>query len=160
MLQYAYFLAKIGADIAENEQHFADILPIGRRGSRRSPGRSSSGCGPWTVECAAAGGTVRADPQALLEDPHRSSSAAPKKKTSSPSNTFSNKQPRSWSATSTARWSTRIPSRRSDKKFVDRTERRIYCLIWIVSGISGAADVLAACMKAARRADVFSVFSR
>ena len=27
MLQNAYFLAKIGADTAENEQHFADILP-------------------------------------------------------------------------------------------------------------------------------------
>ena len=26
MLQNAYFLAKIGADTAENEQHFADIL--------------------------------------------------------------------------------------------------------------------------------------
>ena len=31
MLQSAYFLAKIGADTAENEQHFAEILPIGRR---------------------------------------------------------------------------------------------------------------------------------
>ena len=28
MLQNAYFLAKIGADAAENEQHFAEILPI------------------------------------------------------------------------------------------------------------------------------------
>ena len=48
MLQNAYFLAKIGADTAENEQHFAEILPIGRRvadrwssmsyrGSRRHP---------------------------------------------------------------------------------------------------------------------------
>ena len=27
MLQNAYFLAKIGADTAENEQHFADKLP-------------------------------------------------------------------------------------------------------------------------------------
>ena len=27
MLQNAYFLAKIGADAAENEQHFAEILP-------------------------------------------------------------------------------------------------------------------------------------
>ena len=27
MLQKAYFLAKIGADTAENEQHFAEILP-------------------------------------------------------------------------------------------------------------------------------------
>ena len=31
MLQNAYFLAKIGADTAENEQHFAEILAIGRR---------------------------------------------------------------------------------------------------------------------------------
>ena len=27
MLQNAYFLPKIGADTAENEQHFAEILP-------------------------------------------------------------------------------------------------------------------------------------
>ena len=27
MLQKAYFLAKIGADTAENEQHFAEFLP-------------------------------------------------------------------------------------------------------------------------------------
>ena len=37
MLQNAYFLAKIGADTAENEQHFAEILPTDalwrRRGS-------------------------------------------------------------------------------------------------------------------------------
>ena len=31
MLQNAYFLAKIGADTAENGQHSAEILPIGRR---------------------------------------------------------------------------------------------------------------------------------
>ena len=31
MLSNAYFLAKIGADTAENEQQFAKILPIGRR---------------------------------------------------------------------------------------------------------------------------------
>jgi hypothetical protein len=31
MLQNAYFLAKIGADTAENEQHVAEILPIDRR---------------------------------------------------------------------------------------------------------------------------------
>ena len=33
MLQNAYFLAKIGADTAENAQHCAEILPIGRRSS-------------------------------------------------------------------------------------------------------------------------------
>ena len=27
MLQNAYFLGKIGADTAENEQHFAEVLP-------------------------------------------------------------------------------------------------------------------------------------
>ena len=31
MLQNAYFLAKIGADTAENEHQFAEILPIVRR---------------------------------------------------------------------------------------------------------------------------------
>ena len=31
MLQNAYFLARIGADRAENEQHFAEILPAPRR---------------------------------------------------------------------------------------------------------------------------------
>ena len=33
MLQNAYFLAKIGADTAENEQHFAEILPIASLGA-------------------------------------------------------------------------------------------------------------------------------
>ena len=38
MLQNAYFLAKIGADTAENEQQFAEILPIDRRvADRRRP---------------------------------------------------------------------------------------------------------------------------
>ena len=41
MLQNAYFLAKISADAAENEQHFAEILPkIGNypTGPLRPPG--------------------------------------------------------------------------------------------------------------------------
>ena len=38
MLQKAYLLAKIGADTAENEQHFAEILPIGRRVADRPGG--------------------------------------------------------------------------------------------------------------------------
>ena len=33
MLQNAYFLAKIGADTAENEQHFAEILPTDALGN-------------------------------------------------------------------------------------------------------------------------------
>ena len=40
MLSNAYFLAKIGADTAENEQHFAEMLPIGRRVADRCPGRA------------------------------------------------------------------------------------------------------------------------
>ena len=44
MLQNAYFLAKIGADTAENERHFAEILPIGRRVADRP-----SFCGPNSV---------------------------------------------------------------------------------------------------------------
>ena len=39
MLPNAYFLAKIGADTAENEQPFAEILPIGRRVADRPSGR-------------------------------------------------------------------------------------------------------------------------
>ena len=35
MLQNAYFLAKIGNDTAENEEHFAEILPIGLVGEAR-----------------------------------------------------------------------------------------------------------------------------
>ena len=35
MLQNAYFLAKIGADTAENEQHFAEILP--KTGNQLAP---------------------------------------------------------------------------------------------------------------------------
>ena len=39
MLQNAYFLAKIGVDTAENEQHFAE-LGRKRRGSAASAGRA------------------------------------------------------------------------------------------------------------------------
>ena len=42
MLKNAYFLAKIGADTAENEQHFAEILPIGRRVADRCPAFSAA----------------------------------------------------------------------------------------------------------------------
>ena len=40
MLKSAYLVAKIGADTAENEQHFAEILPIGRRVADRCPRRA------------------------------------------------------------------------------------------------------------------------
>ena len=50
MLQNAYFLAKIGADTAENEQHFAEILskignyPTGPlRASSRGGGPADAG---------------------------------------------------------------------------------------------------------------------
>ena len=45
MLQNAYLLAKIGADTAENERNFADILPkignypTGKPGGRKRPAR-------------------------------------------------------------------------------------------------------------------------
>ena len=45
MLQNAYFLAKIGADTAENEQHFAEILPIGRCAARSTGGRGRTARG-------------------------------------------------------------------------------------------------------------------
>ena len=42
MLQNAYFLAKIGADTAENEQHFAEILPkTGNYPERRAAARGA-----------------------------------------------------------------------------------------------------------------------
>ena len=43
MLQNAYLLAKIGADAAENEQHFAEILPkMQRRAGTRTSLESSA----------------------------------------------------------------------------------------------------------------------
>ena len=50
MLQNAYFLAKIGADTADNDQHFAEILPktgnypTGPPSQRRAPRPPSSSC--------------------------------------------------------------------------------------------------------------------
>ena len=49
MLSNAYFLAKISADTAENEQHFAEILPkIGNypTGSCQLPDRRPAGSAP------------------------------------------------------------------------------------------------------------------
>ena len=43
MLQNAYFLAKIGADTAENEQHFAEILPKTGNYPTGPPDRSQTG---------------------------------------------------------------------------------------------------------------------
>ena len=46
MLQNAYFVAKIGADTAENEQHFAEILPTDRGHGLHGPCPRSVG---WTT---------------------------------------------------------------------------------------------------------------
>ena len=56
MLQNAYFLAKIGADTAENERDFAEILPkIGNYRAAPPPRRPSGGClrGMWAALLAA-----------------------------------------------------------------------------------------------------------
>ena len=54
MLQNAYFLAKIGADTAENEQHFSEILPkIGNYPT-----------GPAAARTGTAAGTGRTPPAA------------------------------------------------------------------------------------------------
>ena len=52
MLQNAYFLAKIGADTAENEQHFAEILP-------RTGNYPTGPPGPQRVRWAAAAPSTR-----------------------------------------------------------------------------------------------------
>ena len=67
MLKNAYFLAKIGADTAENEQHFAEILPKignypGQRPPPRGAGTSKAGCLPLL----AAKRTVRVDDSDVL----------------------------------------------------------------------------------------------
>ena len=62
MLQNAYFLAKIGADTAEKEQHFAEILPkraallapaAGARGPAQVPrgGERRAPAGPLRRTC-------------------------------------------------------------------------------------------------------------
>ena len=69
MLSNAYLLAKIGADTAENEQHFAENLPIGRRVADSPDCRKTSGVnvyrslrGPHRGAVGPAGCTLR--PQA------------------------------------------------------------------------------------------------
>ena len=55
MLQNAYFLAKIGADTAENEQHLAEILPTTGNYPTRPPGRRPPGTPLAALTAAAAG---------------------------------------------------------------------------------------------------------
>ena len=65
MLQNAYFLANIGADTAENEQHFAEILPIGRRVGRGGhPGGGVAYRNQDVVECCEERGTPGSEAQA------------------------------------------------------------------------------------------------
>ena len=62
MLQNAYFLAKIGADTAENEQHFAEILPkTGNYPTSPPPGAASAAghAAPAAPELAPAGRAPR-----------------------------------------------------------------------------------------------------
>ena len=62
MLQNAYLLAKIGADTAETEQHFADILP--KIGGSLSIVSTKVGAAWWlvssraSVECSSSGRAV------------------------------------------------------------------------------------------------------
>ena len=60
MLQKACFLAKIGADTAENEQHFAEILPK----------TGNDPTGPWV------GSAVAPRPSARVRAPPRRSRRA------------------------------------------------------------------------------------
>ena len=68
MLQNAYFLAKIGADTAENEQHSAEILPI----RPCEPACMSDGTAAAAAEAARLAGQVaRRQVRALLSPKSR-----------------------------------------------------------------------------------------
>ena len=59
MLQNAYFLAKIGADTAENEQHFAEILPKIGNYPTGPPTAVSDGSAPASSAPTSGGGGAR-----------------------------------------------------------------------------------------------------
>ena len=67
MLQNAYFLANIGTDTAENEQHFAEILPTDAHRARGETGRAAvlvdpTGLGSWSRgQLAAARARTKSD---------------------------------------------------------------------------------------------------
>ena len=71
MLQNAYFLAKIGADTAENEQHFAEIFGDFLRLTGTSFGCGMSASGTAAGLCLA---LCRADP-AVCADPASTAAA-------------------------------------------------------------------------------------
>ena len=67
MLQNAYFLAKIGADTAENEQHFAEILPTDalwrlRRAFAASGSGLATAARPRTISCPSCSRAARSCP--------------------------------------------------------------------------------------------------
>ena len=74
MLQNAYFLAKIGADTAENEQHFAEILPktgnypYGSLANAKAVMSSS-----WLIAESGRGSHGRAELRALTREQHYAS---------------------------------------------------------------------------------------
>ena len=78
MLQNAYFLAKIGADTAENEQHFAEIMPTDALWRRRLAGKSVAyGMALKQVSCpgfrkVAKTGVIYVMDQATKSGSHRS----------------------------------------------------------------------------------------
>ena len=71
MLQNAYFLAKIGADTAENEQHFAEILPtdaLGRAGRApiQAPRALTAGGATGAARRRASGRLAEKNPRSSL----------------------------------------------------------------------------------------------
>ena len=70
MLQNAYFVAKIGADTAENEQHSAEILPTDalRRSSRPTRRRllRLRSAAPSRARTRRAGAAARGSPRSYV----------------------------------------------------------------------------------------------
>ena len=69
MMQNAYFVAKIGADTAENEQHFAEILPTDGADGRLGVILEPAVPGPGTTSPGAARQLGAAGPSGLLRLP-------------------------------------------------------------------------------------------
>ena len=61
MLQNVYFLAKIGVDTAENEQHFAEISPKTGNYPTGPPRRSARGLGHLPLRVRLRGSNLRKD---------------------------------------------------------------------------------------------------
>ena len=72
MLQNAYFLAKIGADTAEIELHFAEMLPIGHRviptEEERIPAAARSAAAPTEHQPRRGGRARRVVHQVILRN--------------------------------------------------------------------------------------------